>query len=541
LGSKCGRFHLDRCKWQSDGSRRLARNCQGFELSESAWTQLGADLPVSLGTTKVSISADGNRIAIAEHRTWDATVGQIKVFDWSGSAWLQVGSTISVQPAPGFLEPLELEVEMSKDGNRFVVGAHRFSGASNGFGEPDPGKVEVYEWSGGDWVQMGSTILGEGGSNIYGEGPNDSIGRILATNFDGSRFAVGGYSGPFRVYDWTGSDWAQAGSDLPLSRFDSVAMSSDGSRFIVGRGWPGLARVYEWSGSDWAQLGPDTIGGGGPNSDIFGASVSMSSDGSRVAVGATSGIDANGNVVGYAQLFDWSGSAWVQVGANMVGTYIPTDTRLRLGGSIDLNDDGSRVVVAAVDAHGSPYESYIRTFDAFIDSDNDGLDDAAETNTGVYISQSDTGTDPDKLDTDGDGLDDGFEVYTSFSDPTAWSSYGPGLNDMDAYALNAGSFGSSQEALPAGTPYSDHFDYNIPDTSRADVEYSLLVSEDLQSWYRAAVKTAGGSWVKDIVDDATPVYPGIDNVSVTAQGNGVTISDSYSATRLFFKVNFSIP
>ena len=51
------------------------------------------------------------------------------------------------------------------------------------------------------------------------------------------------------------------------------------------------------------------------------------------------------------------------------------------------------------------------------DSDFDGLDDAVETNTGVYVSPSDTGTDPANPDTDDDGVNDGLEVQRQ-TDPT---------------------------------------------------------------------------------------------------------------------------
>lgn len=44
------------------------------------------------------------------------------------------------------------------------------------------------------------------------------------------------------------------------------------------------------------------------------------------------------------------------------------------------------------------------------DSDSDRLDDCYETNTGVFVSATDTGTDPFESDTDGDALDDGDEV-----------------------------------------------------------------------------------------------------------------------------------
>ena len=45
-----------------------------------------------------------------------------------------------------------------------------------------------------------------------------------------------------------------------------------------------------------------------------------------------------------------------------------------------------------------------------IDTDGDRLPDCVETNTGVFVSPDDTGTDPMVADTDGDGIDDGDEV-----------------------------------------------------------------------------------------------------------------------------------
>ncbi len=44
------------------------------------------------------------------------------------------------------------------------------------------------------------------------------------------------------------------------------------------------------------------------------------------------------------------------------------------------------------------------------DRDGDGLTDEEETHTGVYVSSTNTGTDPDKADTDEDGINDGKEV-----------------------------------------------------------------------------------------------------------------------------------
>jgi sugar lactone lactonase YvrE len=50
-----------------------------------------------------------------------------------------------------------------------------------------------------------------------------------------------------------------------------------------------------------------------------------------------------------------------------------------------------------------------------LDSDNDGLDDVHETNTGAFVSATDAGTDPYNPDTSGDGILDGEAVLWNFN------------------------------------------------------------------------------------------------------------------------------
>ena len=51
-----------------------------------------------------------------------------------------------------------------------------------------------------------------------------------------------------------------------------------------------------------------------------------------------------------------------------------------------------------------------------LDSDGDGLTDDVETDTDIYVSPTDTGTDPNDPDSDDDGVNDGLEVLFG-SDP----------------------------------------------------------------------------------------------------------------------------
>lgn len=63
------------------------------------------------------------------------------------------------------------------------------------------------------------------------------------------------------------------------------------------------------------------------------------------------------------------------------------------------------------------------------DDDSDGLLDVVETNSGVFVSPIDTGTDPLIADTDGDEVNDGDEVAAG-TDPLDDTSY-PGFADGD--------------------------------------------------------------------------------------------------------------
>ena len=91
-------------------------------------------------------------------------------------------------------------------------------------------------------------------------------------------------------------EWDQRGLDIDGEAAEdasgySVPLSSDGSVVAIGangndgRGEDaGHVRIYEWSGTDWQQRGGDIDGEG--DLDESGHSVSLSSDGSVVAIGA---------------------------------------------------------------------------------------------------------------------------------------------------------------------------------------------------------------------------------------------------------------
>jgi hypothetical protein len=91
-----------------------------------------------------------------------------------------------------------------------------------------------------------------------------------------------------------------------------VALSSDGKTVAIGAtsnngngDGSGHVRIFQWteSTSTWTQVGEDIDGEA--RLDQSGESVSLSSDGKIVAIGATSN-DGNGDASGHVRIFQWN-------------------------------------------------------------------------------------------------------------------------------------------------------------------------------------------------------------------------------------------
>ncbi len=93
----------------------------------------------------------------------------------------------------------------------------------------------------------------------------------------------------------------------------------------------------------WTQMGAPIVGAA-PGS-LAGWGVAASGDGSRIAIGSIEDGTGHGRV----QVFDWTGSAWTQVGATLVGEAYGD----KFGFSVELSTDGTRLAVGAPDNAGS--------------------------------------------------------------------------------------------------------------------------------------------------------------------------------------------
>jgi hypothetical protein len=90
------------------------------------------------------------------------------------------------------------------------------------------------------------------------------------------------------------------------------------------------------------------------------------------------------------------------------------------------------------------------------DTDEDDLDDGVETNTGSFVSATDTGTSPTNADTDGDGLNDGAEIDLG-SSPLNSDSDGDGWSDLHEVALGSD---PNDDSSPSGLQLLGYWDFD---------------------------------------------------------------------------------
>jgi len=342
-----------------------------FHRDGSQWNQIGQTVKATGDTGRgsfgdcIALSQDGTIMAVGAWSNDAAAdnAGNVKVFYYDGSSWLQIGQTLTGSSAG---DVFGWEVVLADDGSTLAVGARTGDPSSD---REDAGYVRVFTYEGDpqqsideNWVQLGP--------DLEGEASGDQFGRSLAIDAAGRRLVVGavtgaGEKGRIRVFDFSGGTWNSVGQALDGDKIDdwqgtSVAISADGSILAIGADGTdtsngsnaGIVRVYKLGGSTWTQQGQDLLGEA--TDDQFGAGhISLSSDGACLAVG--SNHDSNR---GKGYLYRWSGSNFVEV-----ATVDGADIGDHMGQSSTVSGDCSWLAFGAPqkDTSASP-PGYVRIY-----------------------------------------------------------------------------------------------------------------------------------------------------------------------------------
>lgn len=357
-------------------------------ISFAQWTQVGNDIDGEavndLSGNQVSLSTDGSVVAIAAKQNaagfgMYSNSGHVRVFENNSGTWTQVGADID---APFASRSFGTSMDMSADGTIIAVGTFGF--------------IQVFQNNGGTWTQVGADII---------DNTPIALGYSIKLSADGSVLAVGAPeasangsdSGAVRIYENISGTWTQIGADINGAAANdnsgrAISISADGSIVAIGAEYfngsgsrTGHVRIFENISGTWTQIGNDIIGENAL--DYSGSAVDLSADGSIVAIGAY-GNDGNGSNSGHVRVFEYTGSAWTQIGNDINGE--AANDRTGQKDTVSLSDDGT--VVAVSSYWNSGQAGHARVFKNIngtwtqVGSDIDGEAAPDQSGTSVAIS-----------------------------------------------------------------------------------------------------------------------------------------------------------
>ena len=347
------------------------------EQEEKEWVQLGNTLNFGNRPIVFRMSGDGNRLLCGVRGEF----ARVYQYDVTNEIWEPLGQD--------FLPPeLDLasgrprfphSLDISATGHRIVLTYAPevyYLGSALGFDDLfGYGRVWIYEYNDTDeWVLLGMEPLKDETSPWFG--------GMVTFSDDGSRVAIKRgeelihdefdkqISSGFRVYQQAdpSSIWQSIGTNslAAVGHADEADLSLNGSFMVLGTscrnydqyvlniclGEIGTARVLRYNQADdaWERVGRELMGQAA--GDIFGGQVSISEDGSRLAVSESEFNNRKGSVRTF--VYDATSMEWKQ-DAGLEGVS-NSSARLNFGSYCEISSDSSRMLVIA----GG--ESYARVY-----------------------------------------------------------------------------------------------------------------------------------------------------------------------------------
>ncbi len=131
-----------------------------FEWDGNNWVQKGqtiaGEAENNFSGSSISMP-DANTIAIGAPANDNA--GHVRIYEWNGSNWIQKGLDIDGE-GPGDYSGGSVSMP---DANTVAIGAEGYYSTQNQYGQ-----VRVFEWNGSNWIQKGQDIDGEQILSIFG-------------------------------------------------------------------------------------------------------------------------------------------------------------------------------------------------------------------------------------------------------------------------------------------------------------------------------------------------------------------------------------
>ncbi len=335
-----------------------------FTISISAQVQIGQSIDGEalgdLSGFNISISSDGTTLAVGAPNNDGSfsNSGQVRIYKKIGNAWVQQGLDIDGYAAS---DNLGSSLALSSDGSTVAVGAPL-----------DKGKVRIFKFISGVWTQQGAALIGLASGDLSGSS--------VSLSSDGSIVAIGApfnsnsaqFAGHVKVYKYALGSWNPYGGNLygqaTGDQFGtSVSLSADGSILAVGAPFnsnsgfnSGTVKIFKNLFGSWATL--VSVNGEGTN-DSSGSSVSLSSDGGTVAIGSPGNFN-NGFNSGSVRVFKNISNVWYKQGSNINGESVGDLS----GSCVSLSGDGLSIAIGAPNNAGNGTNSGQARYFKFISS-----------------------------------------------------------------------------------------------------------------------------------------------------------------------------
>uniref|UniRef100_A0A6C0IVE5 IPT/TIG domain-containing protein n=1 Tax=viral metagenome TaxID=1070528 RepID=A0A6C0IVE5_9ZZZZ len=353
--------------YKYDANKLFEDICQNsIHYGPVGWRRLGQDIDGEyandLSGFSVSLSSDGTILAIGAYGNDDNGVdsGHVRVYKYDATkiladacqnsinfgpvGWTRLGQDIDGEASHDLSG---YSVSLSSDGTIVAIGAHHNNGNGN-----YSGQVRVYKYnptklfsdSCQNSINFGPVGWIRLGHDIDGESLEDQSGYSVSLNADGTILAIGG---PYN--DGNGSN----SGHVRVYKYEPTKVLADNCQNSINYGPVG-----------WNRLGQDINGEFA--SDLSGYSVSLSSDGTILAIGSQFN-SGNGNNSGHARVYKYDSIkiladtcqnsinfgpvGWKRLGQDIDGEFANDFS----GHSIKLSFDGSILAIGAYgnDGNGS--------------------------------------------------------------------------------------------------------------------------------------------------------------------------------------------
>ena len=305
----------------------------------------------------VAISQDGNTAIVGapQDDTLGKNTGAAYIFTRTGVSWTRQAKLLAYDPIPN--AHFGAGVAISTNGNIAVIGAR---GA-----EEVAGSVYEFKRTGDLWVQQAKMEASDTAAYDY-FGGTLSISQDASTMVVGARYASS-RKGKAYVYNRVGPIWTEIAILSSIdSRTDdlygsSVAISADGTFILVGTPYAddvyqdaGCVYVYYRSGLNWIHqytIRPTDR----HNGDMFGISVSLSSNGTTAVVGAY-GDSTDGEIHGSAYVFTRTSTTWTQH-TKLTSTDLTEHDYF--GNAVCISPNGTEILVGAYNKDAGTGAGYV--------------------------------------------------------------------------------------------------------------------------------------------------------------------------------------